>query len=202
MLSRLLAPKKLLNSSPIYKVQRRFSGHDAMDITPSQFAWNKAKDSLHFFTLLAVIPAAIITTITNIRGNPELSEIPEGYEPRHWEYYRIPLTRWIAKWFFRTEELEYEIEIAQHELDAEEFILRKSQERIEKVMAFYTDHRSRNFRPVYAEYMRRGRDEALTVMSSITTEDSDAFDREYDPARYTHIPTEGYRPTDLDKINL
>lgn len=66
-----------------------------MNITPSRFAYNLAKDHLHFYLLLGIIPLSLLVMYVNIFiGPPKLAEIPEGYEPEYWEYYdvsRLPI---------------------------------------------------------------------------------------------------------------
>jgi NADH dehydrogenase (ubiquinone) 1 beta subcomplex subunit 5 len=44
-------------------------------------------------------------------GKPELREIPEGYEPKYWEYYRHPIERKFAKWFHYAPEQMYEVHL-------------------------------------------------------------------------------------------
>lgn len=197
MLSRALRVEKLLRQPQVNIVQKRWSGHNNMDIVQTHYLVNKGKDMLHFYTLLALIPTAIITCICNIRANPELAEIPEGYEPRHWEYFKNPIARWICRYFHNSQELENELFIARSERHGEELMLRKIADQVESVMMHYGDHRSRNFRPFFAEYFRKGRDEAMYGQGFITTMDSSPLDRSYDPTKVAVVPTEGYKPTDL-----
>lgn len=168
-----------------------------MDVVPSHYITNKGKDMIHFYSLLGLIPTFIITCICNIRANPELADIPDGYEPRHWEYFKNPIARWIAKWIHNPQELEYEILIGRSERKADQMLMKKLQNRVEEVMMHYGDHRSRNFRPFFAEYFRKGRDFNLYTHSFSRTEDQTAIDRSYDPTQVAVVPTEGYRPTDL-----
>ncbi len=60
-------------------------------ITPSRFQWHKFKDLFHFYVMLGLIPVLGIVFYTNVFIGPAtLSEIPEGYVPKHWEYHRVP----------------------------------------------------------------------------------------------------------------
>lgn len=59
-------------------------------ITPSRFQWTKFKDDLHFYVSLGIIPITLVILYTNIFiGRATLTEIPEGYEPKHWEYFDV-----------------------------------------------------------------------------------------------------------------
>lgn len=61
-------------------------------ITPSRFQYTKFKDDLHFFITLGVVPLGLLILCVNIFVGPAtLTEIPEGYEPRHWEYHKVIL---------------------------------------------------------------------------------------------------------------
>lgn len=61
-----------------------------MEIQPSRFQWNKFKDNLHFYTLIGALPCIAIIFITNVFIGPAtLTPIPEGYQPKHWEYHRV-----------------------------------------------------------------------------------------------------------------
>lgn len=67
------------------------SGHErTMTITPSRWQWHKFKDQVHFYILLGAIPLGLLITYVNVFIGPAtLTPIPEGYEPNHWEYYRV-----------------------------------------------------------------------------------------------------------------
>lgn len=61
-----------------------------MVITPSRFQWHKFKDEFHFYTMLGAIPLGLIIIYANVFIGPaELAEIPEDYEPKNWEYYKV-----------------------------------------------------------------------------------------------------------------
>lgn len=67
------------------------SGHDrTFAIEPSRWQWNRFKDYFHYYCMLGLIPVGAVITLTNVFVGPAtLSEIPEGYTPKYWEYYRV-----------------------------------------------------------------------------------------------------------------
>ena len=67
------------------------SGHDrTMVITPSRWQWHKTKDILHLYFMVGAIPTALMLFLSSTFVGPaELTPIPEGYEPKHWEYHRV-----------------------------------------------------------------------------------------------------------------
>lgn len=174
------------------KLTKRWSGHNAMEIEPSNFAWKKFKDLFHFYTILGLVPITVLGTIIGIRANPELREIPEGYEPRHWEYYKHPITRWIARYVFAAPDLCNECAISLHEQHSETLILRKIEKDVNTVMSFYNDHRSKFFIPYYAESHRQGRDFLPYAYNSLTSNEGHYIDLAYEPS--TPVPVEGYKP--------
>ena len=61
-----------------------------MVITASRWQWHVTKDLFHFYFMVGAIPLGIITFLANIYVGPAtLTPIPEGYEPKYWEYYRV-----------------------------------------------------------------------------------------------------------------
>lgn len=75
---------------------REMSGHGpkVMAIQPSRFQWHKFKDLFHFYAMVGLIPVGLLSFYANVFIGPaELAEIPEGYEPKHWEYHRVNFTQ-------------------------------------------------------------------------------------------------------------
>lgn len=66
------------------------SEHRTFRIVPSRWQWQKFKDLFHLYILVGAIPVGAIIFYSNVFIGPAtLSEIPEGYIPKHWEYYRV-----------------------------------------------------------------------------------------------------------------
>jgi NADH dehydrogenase (ubiquinone) 1 beta subcomplex subunit 5 len=69
-----------------------------MHPTPSKYREYEMRDKFHFFYLLTAVPMALIIAYVKIRIGPAvLKEIPEGYVPEEYEYYKDPISRWMAR---------------------------------------------------------------------------------------------------------
>lgn len=59
-------------------------------LTPSRFQWHKFKDSLHYAVMIGLIPMGALLFYVNVFIGPaKLTKIPDGYEPKHWEYHSV-----------------------------------------------------------------------------------------------------------------
>lgn len=68
------------------------SEHRTFPLKPSSWQYKKFKDSLHYYLMLGIIPCSLVVGYCNVFIGPAtLSEIPEDYTPKHWEYYRVCL---------------------------------------------------------------------------------------------------------------
>uniref|UniRef100_A0A6B2ELK9 NADH dehydrogenase [ubiquinone] 1 beta subcomplex subunit 5, mitochondrial n=1 Tax=Phlebotomus kandelakii TaxID=1109342 RepID=A0A6B2ELK9_9DIPT len=134
-------------------------GHDnTMFITPSRFQWHKFKDLLHFYTMLGLIPILGIVFYTNVFVGPAtLTEIPEGYEPQPWEYYRHPITRFLAKYFNSSPQQEYEKYCHHIYEENEKKQLRALENRVMELMRERNDYQAYYYRDVIAKYHRIAR---------------------------------------------
>ncbi|XP_033218576.1 NADH dehydrogenase [ubiquinone] 1 beta subcomplex subunit 5, mitochondrial [Belonocnema kinseyi] len=101
----------ILPKNYIQNGQIRSMGHGPriFRIEPTRWQYTKFKDLLHFYIALGVIPLTIVTFITYVFVGPAtLREIPEGYTPKYWEYYRNPITRFFMRTFNQSHQELYE----------------------------------------------------------------------------------------------
>jgi len=74
-------------------------GHHRFEIMPSKWGWTKYKDMFHFYFMLGIIPACGVAFLANVFVGPAtLCEIPPGYVPKHWEYNKHPISRFLLKY--------------------------------------------------------------------------------------------------------
>lgn len=194
MLSRLLTTQKFC-SPLLMSTSKRWSGHNTIKIEPSNWERRFSNNWIHFYVLLGAIPCVIISAVTNIYyGEPVLSEIPEGYEPRFWEYQKRPITRWISRYLFQPQEREYEIALGFYDTRSEAHLVTQVRADVEEVMNFYHDHRTRGFRPWFAELTRLARDKWNFVKMEAWSDMNYHLEGAYKPD--TPVPVEGFKPTD------
>ncbi|CAH1173878.1 unnamed protein product [Phaedon cochleariae] len=148
-------------------VKRCMSEHRTFPLTPTRWQWKKFKDHLHYYMMLGVIPCSLGVLYANVFVGPAtLTEIPEDYEPKYWEYYRSPVTRFLARYFFNDPQQDYEKYLAFIFMEEETRQLRKLEKQIKQKMAERNDYQAYYYRPVAAKYHRISR-EAADQLESI-----------------------------------
>jgi len=84
-----------------------------MVVKVSEYAKRRYLDELHYQICLCGLPFLLIIIYANVFvGQATLTEIPEGYEPEHWEYFKHPISRFIARYIFHPEPVKYEMEMS------------------------------------------------------------------------------------------
>jgi len=86
-----------------------------MVVKVSEYHKRRFLDELHYQICLCALPFVAIIIYANVFvGQATLTEIPEDYEPEHWEYFKHPIQRFFAKYFEHPEPVLYEIVMSRH----------------------------------------------------------------------------------------
>nr|XP_033336139.1 NADH dehydrogenase [ubiquinone] 1 beta subcomplex subunit 5, mitochondrial [Megalopta genalis] len=98
----------LVKTVPKNNIARCMS-HNSMVVKPTDWQYHKFKDWFHFYFFVGLIPILCVVTYANVFIGPAtLTPIPEGYVPKEWEYYRSPITRFIARYLYTGTQESYE----------------------------------------------------------------------------------------------
>ncbi|XP_018320088.1 NADH dehydrogenase [ubiquinone] 1 beta subcomplex subunit 5, mitochondrial [Agrilus planipennis] len=144
------------NSKILQELAKRKAGdHHVFPLQPSRWQWHKFKDYLHLYVMLGVIPLSLITLYANIFIGPAtLSEIPSGYVPYHWEYYRSPVTRFFARYIFNNPQQDYEKYLHLLFEEDEKRKLRRIDNKMKEKIKERLDYNVYYYRPVLGKYHR------------------------------------------------
>jgi len=108
-------------------------GHKkTLEFVPTNFEWRKFKDHLHFYVMLGVLPIVAIISAANLLVGPgELIDVPDDYEPKHWEYYKSPVSQFIARHFTDSPEKIYERHMHFLAVEKDKILMRKLEKKID-----------------------------------------------------------------------
>uniref|UniRef100_T1JJV9 NADH dehydrogenase [ubiquinone] 1 beta subcomplex subunit 5, mitochondrial n=1 Tax=Strigamia maritima TaxID=126957 RepID=T1JJV9_STRMM len=151
---------------------RQMAAKRVMIIKPSRFSWNKMKDMINLYCMVGFIPLFSIVAYCEVFIGPaELAEIPEGYTPEPWEYYKHPIKRWMAKYVYPTYQQEYEksMHVLKEEYDKRH--IRIIETRVQELMQTEGDYQGWYYRPFTAKYVRQFRRVADEVAENMGYED-------------------------------
>ncbi|OAD54261.1 NADH dehydrogenase [ubiquinone] 1 beta subcomplex subunit 5, mitochondrial [Eufriesea mexicana] len=157
---------KLLVKNNSYVIQnqgaiRCMSEHRTMDIAASNSDWRIIKNWMYFYFFLSAIPVFIIIFCSNVFVGPAtIEKTPEGYIPKPWEYYRYPVTRFFARYFFPNIQMEYEKYLHKMQVAENKRRLRELEDQMAYLVATKGDHRYWSFRQNALRYVFRRREEA------------------------------------------
>ncbi|TPP67221.1 NADH dehydrogenase [ubiquinone] 1 beta subcomplex subunit 5 mitochondrial [Fasciola gigantica] len=141
-------------------VLRHSSSKSNMVVKSSEFMNKKIFDSLHFFVMLGAVPCLMLVFFVNVFVGPaELADIPEGHEPRYWEYHRHPITRFIAKHILQHPQKVYEVALGQIADKQEQLELVEEERWFRRSQRIHGDYRGWYFIPSSPVGVVRGRKE-------------------------------------------
>lgn len=141
-------------------------GPRVFPMLPTKMQWHKFKDTFHFFVMLGVIPLSAVVFYANVFIGPAtLSEIPEGYHPKHWEFHRHPISRFIARYMYPSPQQEYEKHCHFIYEEQEKIKLRKLEAQIREKMGERHDYQAYYYRPATAKYHRVAKEVADELQS-------------------------------------
>ncbi|KAJ6641799.1 NADH dehydrogenase [ubiquinone] 1 beta subcomplex subunit 5, mitochondrial [Pseudolycoriella hygida] len=136
-------------------VVRHMSDHAEMNISPSRYQWDKFKDMFHFSVMVGLIPVTAIIFYANVFIGPAtLTPIPEGYVPKHWEYYRHPISRFLSRYIYTSPQQEYEKYLHFVAEEKERMMLRDIESKVKAKMAERRDYQAYYYKPIIGKYHR------------------------------------------------
>ncbi|XP_023946495.2 NADH dehydrogenase [ubiquinone] 1 beta subcomplex subunit 5, mitochondrial [Bicyclus anynana] len=143
-------------------------GHRTMALQPSRWQWHKFKDMFHYYLMVGFIPVGAIIFYTNVFIGPaQLTPTPEDYHPKHWEYHRHPITRFIARYIHNSPQQEYEKFLHFIDEEAQRKKIRALEKEVEQKMAERNDYQAYYYRPMVNKYLRIERKVGDDIMDRI-----------------------------------
>lgn len=124
-------------------------------VEPSRFQWHKFKDILHYYLLVGFIPCLAVVFYCNVFIGPAtLTEIPPDYTPKHWEYHRHPISRFLSRYLYASNQEQYEKMLHKVWEESEKAKIRLLEQEIKEKMAERQDYKAYYYVPVTAKYQR------------------------------------------------
>ncbi|OWR41227.1 lethal [Danaus plexippus plexippus] len=109
----------------------------------------------HFYLMVGLIPVGAIIFYTNVFIGPaQLTPIPPEYVPKHWEYHRHPITRFIARYIHNNPQQEYEKFMHYIDEEAQKVKLRSLENEVLQNIKERHDYKAYYYRPLYNKYLR------------------------------------------------
>uniref|UniRef100_A0A1A9UXR2 NADH dehydrogenase [ubiquinone] 1 beta subcomplex subunit 5, mitochondrial n=1 Tax=Glossina austeni TaxID=7395 RepID=A0A1A9UXR2_GLOAU len=148
-------PTSAVKNAVQMQLRQMSGGHDHMIVKPSRFQWDKFKDLVHFYTMIGLGPIIGIVLYCNIFIGPaQLEPIPHNYEPKHWEYHKHPISRFISRYIHPSPQQEYEKQLHHLFEENEKSQIRLLEDKIRAKMSERNDYQAYYYRPVIAKYHR------------------------------------------------
>lgn len=149
---------KVNPSQALVPLRLMSGGH--FHIKPNKWQFMKWKDMVYFYIWVGMIPWICVITYTNLFIGPaKLAPIPEGYKPKEWEYYRHPITRFIARYMIPSIQEDYERYLHRLYEDEEKVNMNILEKQVLEVMASKKDYKLFWHRPVTTKYLKTWGDE-------------------------------------------
>merc|ERR1712025_493413 len=146
--------RRVLTTKTVLQSQVRNSGY-SVALRPSRWTYDKFKDDLHFYFMLGAIPSGLVIALSYMMvGSGELQPIPEGYNPKEWEYYKSPITRFLVKHFKKSLQELYEVSVFTTWENHKVTEMRQLRKEVRRQMALHGDYKAWYHREDMAHYVR------------------------------------------------
>ena len=144
LLQTVLKPTEQLQT-----IVKRWSSERRMRMMISEFHERKFFDLFHYYFLIGLVPTFCVVFYANVFvGQATLTEIPEGYEPRHWEYYKHPLRRFMAQYVVQPFDERYEISLHAIYTQVTRDKLKALERKVRRLEHARGDHKGWYYRPL------------------------------------------------------
>jgi len=118
--------------------------------------------------MIGIIPISALVFYVNVFIGPaKLTPIPEGYTPKHWEYHRHPISRFISRYMHASPQQQYEKYLHMVAEEKERIWLRQVDSKVRDKMLERRDYQAYYYQPAIGKYLRVARDEAKRLHERI-----------------------------------